>query len=410
MRRIYMDHNATTPIRPEVLEALLPYYGEEFGNPSSVHSFGQGIRVAVEEAREKVAALLGAKPREVIFTSGGTESDNMALRGVLSANGARGRHIVTSQIEHPAVLDTCRYLETRGVEVTYVRVGPSGVVAPDDVARAIRGDTVLISVMHGNNETGCIQPVSEIGRIAKDRGILFHTDAVQTVGKLPTRVDELQVDLLSLSGHKLNAPKGVGALYIREGTPCEALIAGGHQERNRRSGTENVAGIIALGKACELAQREMEEEGRRLSLLRDRLQEGLLENIPEVQVNGDSIRCLPGTLNMSFRAVGGEPLLINLDLLGVAVSTGSACASGSTEPSHVLVAMGVPRDMIQGSLRFSLGWGNTEEEVDYVIEILPPIASSTIVNKDGVAVLVPTDAEKVSAEDVRRIQEQLRGG
>ena len=373
MRRIYMDHNATTPVRPEVLETLLPYYREEFGNPSSVHSFGQGIRVAVEETREKVAALLGAKPREVVFTSCGTESDNMALRGVLSANGARGRHVVTSQIEHPAVLDTCRFMETRGAEITYVPVGPSGVVDPDDVARAIRGDTVLISVMHGNNETGCIQPISEIGRIAKERGVLFHTDAVQTVGKVPTRVDDLQADLLSLSGQKLNAPKGVGALYIREGTPCEALIAGGHQERNRRSGTENVAGIIALGKACELALREMEEEGRRVSALRDRLEEGLLENIPEVQINGDPKRRLPGTLNLSFRAVGGEPLLINLDLLGVAVSTGSACASGSTDPSHVLVAMGVSKDMIQGSLRFSLGWGNTEEEVDYVIEVLPPI-------------------------------------
>ncbi len=392
MRRIYMDHNATTPLRPEVLEALLPYYGEEFGNPSSVHSFGQGIRVAVEEAREKVAALLGARSREIVFTSCGTEADNMALRGVLSANGGQ-RHIVTSQIEHPAVLDTCRYLETRGVEVTYVPVGLSGVVDPDDVAKAVREDTALISVMHGNNETGCAQPISEIGRIATagERRVLFHTDAVQTAGKLPTQVDDLQVDLLALSGHKLNAPKGVGALYVREGTPCEALITGGHQERNRRCGTENVAGIIGLGKACELALGDMEEEGKRTSALRDRLQEGLLENIPETQINGDPEKRLPGTLNMSFRGVEGEPLLINLDLQGVAASTGAACASGNTEPSHVLVAMGTPEDMIQGSLRFSLGHSNTEEEVDRVIEILPPIVERLR------AISATWDAEKLSA-------------
>lgn len=370
-----MDHNATTPIRPEVLEAFLPFYREHFGNPSSVHAEGQETRAAVEEAREKVAALIGARPREVVFTGCGTESDNMAIRGVLAANPDKGRHIVTTAIEHPAVLETCLYLESQGAEVTYVRVGRSGVVDPEDVAKAIRGDTLLVSVMHGNNESGCVQPVEEIGRIAKERGAIFHCDAVQTAGKVPINVNAMHIDLLALSGHKLNAPKGIGALYIREGTPMDALVTGGHQERNRRSGTENVAGIVALGKACELAMREMEEESARLRRLRDRLQEGLLERIPEVEVNGDLARRLPGTLNASFRAVGGEPLLINLDLAGVAVSTGSACASGNTEPSHVLKAMGVPKALIEGSLRFSLGWGNTQEDVDYVIEILPGIVS-----------------------------------
>ncbi|MFQ5692081.1 MAG: cysteine desulfurase NifS [Nitrospinota bacterium] len=375
MRRIYMDHNATTPIRPEVLEAFLPFSRERFGNPSSVHAEGQAARVAVEEAREKVAGLLSARPREIVFTGCGTESDNAAIRGVLAANEKKGRHIVTTTIEHPAVLETCKLLETKGVEVTYVPVGRCGVVDPDDVARAIRDDTVLVSVMHGNNESGCIQPIGEIGKIARARGTIFHTDAVQTLGKVPIDVDAMNIDLLALSGHKLNAPKGIGALYIREGTPMEALVTGGHQERNWRSGTENVAGMVALGRACELAGEEMEEEAPRLARLRDRLQEGLQERIPEVAVNGDPERRLPGTLNMSFRAVGGEPLLINLDLAGVAVSTGSACASGNTDPSHVLVAMGVPRDLIEGSLRFSLGWGNTEEDVDRVIEVLPDIVA-----------------------------------
>jgi cysteine desulfurase len=343
-----MDHNATTPVRPDL---------------------------EMEEARERVAALLGAKSREIVFTGCGTESDNMAIRGVLAANEGKGRHIVTTAIEHPAVLETCVYLETKGVKVTYAPVGSSGVVDPDDIANAIGDDTILISVMHGNNESGSVQPIAEIGRIAKERNILFHTDAVQTLGKVPIDVDAMNVDLLALSGHKLNTPKGVGALYIREGTQMDAFIHGGHQERNRRSGTENAAGIVALGKACQLALEEIDEEPARLRRLRDRLQEGLQEHIPEVQVNGDPERRLPGTLNISFRAVGGEPLLINLDLVGVAVSTGSACASGNTEPSHVLKAMGIPKDMISSSLRFSLGWGNTEEDVEYVIETLPGIVS-----------------------------------
>jgi cysteine desulfurase len=370
-----MDHNATTPVRPEVLEALLPFYQGKFGNPSSVYTEGQEVRLEMEEARERVAALLGAKSREIVFTGCGTESDNMAIRGVLAANEGKGRHIITTAIEHPAVLETCLYLETKGIKVTYAPVGSSGVVDPDDVAKAIGDDTILISVMHGNNESGCVQPIAEIGRIAKERDILFHTDAVQTLGKVPIDVDAMNIDLLALSGHKLNAPKGVGALYIRESTQMDALIHGGHQERNRRSGTENAAGIIALGKACQLALEEINEEPARLRRLRDRLQEGLQEHIPEVQVNGDPERRLPGTLNISFRAVGGEPLLINLDLAGVAVSTGSACASGNTEPSHVLKAMGIPKDMIESSLRFSLGWGNTEEDVDYVIQTLPGIVS-----------------------------------
>jgi cysteine desulfurase len=370
-----MDHNATTPIRPEVLEAFLPYYQERFANPSSVHAEGQEARVAVETAREKVATLLGAKPREIVFTGCGTESDNMALRGVLAAEAKTGSHIVTTAIEHPAVIETCAYLETRGVEVTYVPVGRSGVIDPDDVAESIRDNTVLVSVMHGNNESGSVQPIAEIAKLVKEREKTFHTDAVQTAGKLPIDVEEMNIDLLALSGHKLNAPKGIGALYIREGLTMDALIHGGHQERNRRSGTENVAGIVALGRACELAMSHMEEESARLRRLRDRLQDGLQERIPEVEINGDPRHRLPGTLNMSFRAIGGEPLLINLDLASVAVSTGSACASGNTDPSHVLQAMGVPKDMIEGSLRFSLGWGNTDEEVDRVIEVLPDIVA-----------------------------------
>ena len=370
-----MDHNATTPIRPEVLEAFLPYYQERFANPSSVHAEGQEARVAVEAAREKVAALLGAKPREIIFTGCGTESDNMALRGVLATEAKTGSHIVTTAIEHPAVIETCAYLETRGVEVTYVPVGRSGVIDPDDVAESIRDDTVLVSVMHGNNESGSVQPIAEIAKLVKERAKVFHTDAVQTTGKLPIDVEEMNIDLLALSGHKLNAPKGIGALYIREGLTMDALIHGGHQERNRRSGTENVAGIVALGRACELAMSHMEEESAQLRRLRDRLQEGLQERISEVEINGDPQRRLPGTLNMSFRAIGGEPLLINLDLAGVAVSTGSACASGNTDPSHVLQAMGVPKDLIEGSLRFSLGWGNTDEDIDRVIEVLPDIVA-----------------------------------
>jgi len=373
--RVYMDHNATTPIRPEVLEAFLPYYQERFANPSSAHAEGQEARVAVEAAREKVAALLGAKPREIIFTGCGTESDNMALRGVLATEAKTGSHIVTTAIEHPAVIETCAYLETRGVEVTYVPVGRSGVIDPDDVAESIRDDTVLVSVMHGNNESGSVQPIAEIAKLVKERAKVFHTDAVQTTGKLPIDVEEMNIDLLALSGHKLNAPKGIGALYIREGLTMDALIHGGHQERNRRSGTENVAGIVALGRACELAMSHMEEESAQLRRLRDRLQEGLQERISEVEINGDPQRRLPGTLNMSFRAIGGEPLLINLDLAGVAVSTGSACASGNTDPSHVLQAMGVPKDLIEGSLRFSLGWGNTDEDIDRVIEVLPDIVA-----------------------------------
>ena len=375
MSRIYMDHNATTPVRPEVLEALLPYYQDRYANPSSVHAEGQDARVAVEEARERVAALLGCRAREIVFTGCGTESDNMAIRGVLAANETEGRHVVTTAIEHPGVLETCKYLETKGVEVTYVPVGRSGVVDPEDVGKAIRDDTVIVSVMHGNNESGSVQPVAEIGAIAKAQGTVFHTDAVQTAGKIPIDVNAMNIDLLALSGHKLNAPKGIGAIYIREGTSMDALIYGGHQERNRRSGTENVAGIVALGKACELAMNEMDRETPRVTRLRDRLQDGLQERIPEAEVNGDAERRLPGTLNMSFRAVGGEPLLINLDLAGVAVSTGSACASGNTDPSHVLLAMGIPKDLIEGSLRFSLGYGNTEEDVDHIVGILPDIVA-----------------------------------
>ncbi len=371
MSRIYLDHNATTPVRPEVREKLLPFLGELWGNPSSAHSFGQEVKPHLDDARVKVAGVLACSPAEVVFTSGGTESDNAAIKGVAHAAG-RG-HIVTTNIEHPAVLQTVAYLSKRGFNATYVPVRPDGVVDPAEVRRAIRHDTVLVSVMHVNNETGAIQPLREISAITREAKVLLHADAVQSFGKIPTRVDDLGVDLLSLSGHKIYAPKGVGALYVRKGTRLDPLIIGGAQEKRRRSGTENVAGIVALGEAARLADAEAAANIARWTTLRARLVAGLLAGVPDVTVNGDPARTLPNTVSASIRWVEGEGMMLSLDMEGIAVSTGSACSSGSLEPSHVLVAMGLSHEIAQGTLRFSMGRATTEDQIDRVLEVLPPI-------------------------------------
>lgn len=374
MQRIYLDHNATTPVDEEVLEAMAPFVQKQFGNPSSLHHWGREARRAVEQAREEVALLIGAEdPAEIFFTSGGSEADNLALKGVAFPYWKQGKQIITSQVEHPAVLSTCRLLETYGYRVTYLPVDRYGQVDPADLEAALTPETILVSIMHANNEVGTIQPVAELATLAKEKGVLFHTDAVQSVGKIPVDVKALGVDLLSLSGHKLYAPKGIGALYVRKGTPLWPLISGGHQEEGLRAGTENVAGIVALGKACAIARRVMKQEGERLARLRDRLQEGICTTIPGVSLNGHPTQRLPTTVNLSFHGVEGEALLIHLDLQGVAVSTGSACSSGRLEPSHVLEAMGLTPEESKSAIRFSLGRGNTEEEITSVLDLLPPI-------------------------------------
>lgn len=375
MKRVYLDHNATTPTHPEVVKAMLPYFEEVFGNASSIHQFGQQARKAIDEAREKVAEFIGAKPEEIVFTSGGTESNNLAIKGILYANESKGKHIITSSIEHHAVLYPCRYLEKNGFKVTYLPVDKYGLVDPDEVKKAITKETILITIMHANNEVGTIEPISEIGEIAKEKEIYFHTDAVQSVGKIPVNVNELNVDLLSLSGHKIYGPKGIGALYIHKGTRIQPLIHGGHHEKNRRAGTENVPGIVGVGKVIEIANETMETELIHLTNLRNKLCSGIGEKIDHVQLNGHPRKRLPNTLNMSFEFVEGESIILNLDMKGVAVSSGSACTSGSLEPSHVLKAMGVDSAITQGSIRFSLGKDNTEEDIDYVLEILPEIIS-----------------------------------
>ncbi len=374
MRRVYLDNNATTPLAPEVFEAMKPYWLEDYGNASSIHWYGQRAKAAMETAREQVARLLNARPGEIVFTSGGTEADNAALVGVVEAARAETKHIITTAIEHHAVLHTAKALEKRGVSVTYVRVGSSGVVDPADVARAIRPETVLISVIHANNELGTIQPLEEIGRLARQHDICFHTDAVQSVGKIPVDVEKLDVDLLSLSAHKLYGPKGVGALYIRKGTILRPLLHGGHHERDHRPGTENVPGIVGLGKAAELAQGLMAEDATRLANLRDRLEESLLSRVPLVTVNGDRQRRLPATSNLSFDFIEGEGFVIAMDLRGIACSTGAACSSGSLEPSHVLSAIGKTPGQARASIRFSLGRFNTPEDIDYALEIVPAVA------------------------------------
>ncbi len=371
METIYLDHNATSPVRPEVADSARPYLTATFGNPNSIHRFGREARAAVENARREAAALIGAaEPEEIIFTSGGTESDNWALRGVIAAAGGTG-HIVTTAIEHPAVLDTCKALEEAGVEITRVPPNGKGRVSAGDVADAIRPDTRLVSVMWANNEVGTVQPVEEIAAICRERGVPFHTDAVQAVGKLPIDVEAAGITLLAATGHKFNGWKGAGFLYVRKGTRLDSLITGGGQEQNLRSGTENVSGIVALGEACRLARVEAPAAAQARAALRDRLENEICERIPDVVVNGDPAHRLPGTSNLGFLGAEGETLLIRLDLEGIAVSTGSACSAGSTEPSHVLLAMALPDAAVKGSLRFSLGWGNTEEDINRVMAVLP---------------------------------------
>jgi len=373
MRRVYLDNNATTPIDPEVFEAMRPYLVEHYGNASSIHWFGQQARTAIEAAREKVARLINARSSEVIFTSGGTESDNAAIFGIVEAARSESKHVITSSIEHHAVLHCAKALEKRGVNVSYLRAGSDGIVDPADVERAIRPDTVLISVMHANNELGTVQPLEEIGRIAREHDIYFHTDAVQSTGKIPVDVEKLGVDLLSLSAHKFHGPKGVGALYIRKGTILRPLLYGGHHERDRRPGTENVAGIVGLGQAAEMARLHLEETARRVGNLRDRLENGILGRIPSTVVNGDRERRLPTTTNISFDYIEGEGFVIALDLRGVACSTGAACSSGSVEPSHVLTAIGRTADQARSSIRFSLSRFNTNEDIDFTLDMLPPV-------------------------------------
>jgi cysteine desulfurase len=373
MKRVYFDNNATTPLAPEVFDAMRPYMLEDYGNASSIHWFGQRAKAGIEKAREQVARLLGARSSEIVFTSGGTESDNAAILGIVEAARGEQKHVVTTAIEHPAVLSTAKLLERRGVSVNYVRVGPSGVIDPADVESALRPETVLISVMHANNELGTVQPLEEIGRLARERDIYFHTDAVQAAGKVPVDVEKLGVDLLALSAHKLNGPKGVGALYIRKGTILRPILHGGHHERDRRPGTENVPGIVGLGFAAEIARTRLAEEYDHVAALRDRLEAGILATVPLAAVNGDRAHRVPNTTNIRFDCIEGEGLVIAMDLRGIACSTGSACSSGSLEPSHVLSAIGLKSEQARASIRFSLGRFNTDEDVDAALKILPGV-------------------------------------
>jgi len=375
VERIYLDYAATTPTHPEVVKAMVPYFTEVFGNPSSIYYYGQEAKGAIEVARVKVADIIGAGDEEIVFTSGGTEADNFAIKGVAYANESKGNHIITSSVEHHAVVEACKFLESRGFSVTYLPVDEYGLVAPDDVRKAITDKTVLISVIHGSNEIGTIQPVAEIGKIAREAGVYLHTDAVQTTGHIPVNVDELGVDLLSISAHKLYGSKGVGALYIRKGTKLVSFMHGGGQERRRRASTENVPGIVGFGSAAELARQEMGKEIKKLTYLRDKLIKGILERIDHTRLNGHPVKRLPNNVNISVDFVEGESMCLNLDLEGISVSTGSACSSTSNEPSHVLLAIGLPPELAYGSLRLTLGKWTTEEEIGRVLEVLPPIVA-----------------------------------
>jgi cysteine desulfurase len=380
MNRVYLDFNATTPVDPAVLDAMLPYFSGEFANAASIHTPGQRARAAVETAREKVAALIGARPQEIVFTSGGTESDNHAIFGVVgqaflpvssSRNTNSFPHLITTAIEHEAVLNACQALEKEGVRVTYLWTDREGEIDLDELRRAIRPETILITIMHANNELGTVQPLEEIGRIAAEADVYFHTDAVQSAGKIPIDVKELQVDLLSISGHKLYAPKGIGALYVRGGTRLRQLLYGGHHQRGFRPGTENVAGIVGLGKAAEMARKSLAEDAQRVSAFRDKLQQGLLHRVPQSRVNGGAAPRTPNTTNLVFPGVEGEALLIALDLKGLACSTGAACSSGAVEPSHVLTAIGLPPEEARASLRFSLGRHTTSADIDFALNVVP---------------------------------------
>src|SRR5438105_7962954 len=380
MPRIYLDHNATSPVEPEVLDAMLPYFSGDFGNAASIHTPGQRARAAVETAREQVAALLGARPQEIVFTSGGTESDNHAIFGIVRNAPGATKHIITSQIEHEAVLNACQALEQEGgtvvgnrpaIEVTYLAVDSNGLIDPEAVRDAIRPQTVLITIMHANNQLATVQPLEQIGRIAAQNDIYFHTDAVQSAGKIPVDVNALGVDLLSSSGHKLYAPKGIGALYVRGGTRLRQLLYGGHHQRGFRPGTENVAGIVGLGKATEIAGKYLAEDAQRISALRDKLQQGLLQRVPHSRVNAGAAPRTPNTTNLVFPGVEGEALLIALDLKGLACSTGAACSSGAVEPSHVLTAIGLFPEEARASLRFSLGRHTTAADIDFALNVVP---------------------------------------
>jgi len=373
-KRIYLDYAATTPTHEKVVEAMKPHFSTVFGNPSSVHSFGKEGKAALDEARSKVAKLIGAsKDEEIVFTCGGTEADNFALEGVTYANEKKGNHIITSKVEHHAISETCKFLEKRGFKVTYLDVDKYGMVDPGDVKKAITDKTILVSIMHANNEIGTIEPIAEIGEVLKERSIYFHTDAVQTAGSIPVNVNNLNVDLLSMSAHKFYGPKGVGALYIRRGTRIQSFLHGGAQERGRRASTENVPGIVGMGIAAELAREEMDSRIKHLLPLRDKLIRGILSGIPESQLNGHPEKRLPNNTNFSIRYIEGESMLLSLDLEGIAASTGSACSSGSLEASEVLLAIGLPHEIAHGSIRFTLGRLTTKKDIDYVLKIFPPI-------------------------------------
>ena len=364
-RRVYLDHNASTPVHPEVVAEMLPYFSDVYGNPSSVHGFGRDARAAVDAARDRVAAFLRVRPEELVFTSGGTESDNFGVKGLALARGSG--HVITSRVEHHAVLRSAQALEAQGFTVTYLPVDQYGMVDPDDVRRALRPDTIAISIMHANSEVGTIQPVRAIGALAREAGVPFHVDAVQTFGKVEIDVDAMNIDALSFSGHKIYGPKGIAGLYIRRGTKMVSIQHGGEHERRRRAGTENVPGIVGLGKAVEVRARDMKTEAEAVSALRDRMWEGIRARVPEVRLNGHPTERLPGTANICYRNVESESIVLALDLKGIAVSAGSACTAGSVEPSHVLVAMGVPLDWAMGAVRSSLGRSTTAEDVDYVV-------------------------------------------
>jgi cysteine desulfurase len=372
MKTVYLDNNATTRVAPEVREAMLPFFDELWGNPSSMHTFGGQVKKHIDTAREQVADLIGAKPQEVFFTSCGSESDNMAIRGVLEAQGGQP-HLITSCVEHPAVLSVCRYFAKRGHPLTELPVDNKGQLDLDHLRNAISDHTGLVTIMAANNETGVLFPIEDIVEITKNRGVIFHTDAVQLVGKLPINLSEIPIDLLTIAGHKLHAPKGIGVLYIREGTKINPLIIGGHQERGKRAGTENVPYIVGLGKACELVKTHMKDEQTRVAALRDRLEKGILESCPDTSVNGDREHRLPNTTNISFEFIEGESILLLMDEVGIAASSGSACTSGSLEPSHVIRAMGVPFTRAHGSTRFSLSRYNTDEDIEHTLKHLPGI-------------------------------------
>ncbi len=375
MKTVYFDNSATTKTDEEVVKAMLPYITENYGNASSIYKIGRDNRKAVEEAREKVAKVLGCEPTEIYFTAGGSESDNTAIKGIAHSYRQKGNHIITSKIEHPAVLETCKQLEKEGFEISYISVDENGIINLEELKKAIKPTTILISVMFANNEIGNIEPIKEIGEIAKEHQIIFHTDAVQAIGNININVKELGIDSLSLSAHKFYGPKGVGALYVKKGVKFDKLIDGGHQEMNKRAGTENVAGIVGLGKAIELAYENLEEHNKKIKELRDYYVEQVKQKIPYIKINGDMEKRLPGNSNISFRFIEGEGLLLNLDLKGICASSGSACTSGSLDPSHVLLAIGLPHEIAHGSLRISIGKYNTKEEVDYLIESLVEIVN-----------------------------------